>query len=179
MYSCIKNYFILICFTIVNKVSFFQIALGKINKQYGLSSFIPTFLKNKKTTPEMGKDFIIGEKHKLLQKTIGDINYYKLVNTETKTTDFKPCKYSFTSINLIDINKESYNYDIVITNNNFNYLCDGNIINKDFLGWYLSKFYEKLLPLNYKLSIIDDDCEMFDVEQDKSIEFNNDGYKIV
>ena len=64
-------------------------------------------------------------------------------------------------------------------NNDFNYLCDDNIINKDFLTWYLSKFYQKSLPINYKISIIDDDCEMFDLEQDKTIEFHSDGYKIV
>ena len=34
MYSRVKNCIILICFTIVNKVSFFQVAFGKINKKY-------------------------------------------------------------------------------------------------------------------------------------------------
>ena len=179
MYSRVKNCIILICFTIVNKVSFFQVAFGKINKKYNLSSFVPSFLKNKKTSPKMDDDFLIGTKYKLLPKTIDNTCYYKLVTNETKMIDFKPCKYSFTSINLIDTSKDNCDYDINITNNDFNYLCEDNVINKDFLTWYLSNFYQKSLPINYKISIIDDDCEMFDLEQDKTIEFHSDGYKIV
>ena len=117
MYSRVKNCVILICFTIVNKVSFFQVAFGKINKKYNLSSFVPFFLKNKKTSPKMDDDFLIGTKYKLLSKTIDNTVYYKFVTNETKIVDFKPCKYSFTSINLIDTSKEHCDYDINITNN--------------------------------------------------------------
>ena len=78
-----------------------------------------------------------------------------------KSHDFQPCNFTFTSVNLIDkTNNKEYDLDFkcLIT-------CVGNIINKDFLNWSLNYFHNTKLPDEYTVSIIDQDCEMVDLEK--------------
>lgn len=178
IYSRVKSCVFLLCFTIVNRVSFFQVAIGKFNKKYNISSIVPSLFKHKKTSPQQEPDVSIGNNYKLKTKTIDETTYYKLISNTDKTNEINPCNYYFSSINLIN-NENNDNFDINIADNNFNYFCIDNIINKDFLLWYLQKFHKINLPEDYIISIIDHECEMFDLEKDKTIVLHEDTYKIV
>jgi hypothetical protein len=190
LYTKIKSCLFIVCFSIMNRISYVQIVARKINKKYNLSNMIPSFLKYKKKSDDNKNcEFIINTKNKLIHKTIDDISYYKLhENTESnekshtqfneKSHDFQPCKFTFTSVNLIDKtnNKE---YDLDFCSNEFNYFCVGNIINKDFLNWSLNYFHNTKLPDEYTVSIIDQDCEMVDLEKNQCIHLEEDKYSIV
>lgn len=180
MYSQLKSCIFLVCFTIMNRVSYFQIVIRRINKKYKISSLVPGFLKHRKTTPQQDDNFYINSDLKLIPKNIDEITYYKLINKNSDSHEMKPCKYIFTSINLIDVTSENEkDYVINITDNDFNYFCIDNIIDSNFLTWYLQKYHKSILPENYKLSIIDHECEMIDVEKDKLISLEEDTYTIV
>ncbi len=179
MYSQIKNCIFVVCFTIMNRVSYLQIAIRKINKKYNFSSLVPSFLKYKKTDAEQSNDFFISDDYKLVPNNIGNITYYKMEYKDDESFEFKPCNYTFTSINLTDISEEEKDYEINICDDKFNYFCVGNKVNKYFLSWYLQKFHNTELPEKYKLSIIDHECEIIDLESDKIISFQEKNYEVV
>lgn len=180
LYSQFKNSFFIVCFTIMNRVSYLQIAIRKINKQYNFSSFVPSFLKHKKTSPEQSKEYFINPDYKLVSNNINNITYYKMVFKDNEPFVIKPCDYNFTSINLTDITENSEkDYEIDICNEKINYFCVGNKLDKYFLSWYLQKFHNTELPQHYKLSIIDNDCEIIDLESDKTIVFHEKNYEVV
>ena len=48
LYTKIKSCLFIVCFSIMNRISYVQIVARKINKKYNLSNMIPSFLKYKK-----------------------------------------------------------------------------------------------------------------------------------
>jgi len=178
MYSQIKNCLFFVCFTIMNRISYVQIAVRKINKKYNISSLVPSFLKYKKPSTNDDSTILINSNDKLTLHLINNINYYKLIKKNVTDTTVKPCNYSFSSISLSSDDLEK-DIDINITENDFNYYCVDNIINTDFLSWYVRKYYNTELPDNYTLSIIDNDCEMFDLEKSQSILLEEEKYTII
>ena len=68
---------------------------------------------------------------------------------------------------------------LTICDNDFNYYCVDNIINYDFLSWYVNKYYNIALPDKYTLSIIDNNCDMFDLEKSQSILLEEEKYTII
>ena len=178
MYSQIKNCVFLVCFTIMNRISYVQIVMRKINKQYNISSLVPSFLKYKKTSTKEDSTFLINTNDKLTLQVIDDVNYYILIQKDVSDINVKPCNYSLSSVSLSSDDLEK-DIDINISDNDFNYYCADNIINSDFLSWYVRKYYNTELPDNYTLSIIDNDCEMFDLEKSQSILLEEEKYTII
>ena len=180
MYSQFKNCIFVVCFTIMNRVSYLQIAMRKIDKKYKISSIVPSFLKYKKTTPEQCNNIFISDDYKLVCNNIDNITYYKMEQKDETQFETKPCNYNFTSINLTDISKkEEKDYEINICDEKFNYFCVGNKLDKYFLTWYLRKFHNTDLPEQYKLSIIDHECDMINLECDKIISLHEKNYEVV
>ena len=100
MYSQIKNCLFLVCFTIMNRISYVQIAMRKINKKYNISSLVPSFLKYKKPSTNDDSTFLINSNDKLTLQIFDDIKYYKLTTKDNSDITAKPCNYSFSSISL-------------------------------------------------------------------------------
>ena len=178
MYSQIKSCVFLVCFTIMNRISYVQIAMRKINKKYNISSLVPSFLKYKKPSTNQETTFLINSNDKLTLQMVDDIKYYKLTTKDNSDITAKPCNYSFSSISLSSDDLEK-DLDINISDNDFNYYCVDNIINSDFLSWYVNKYYNTALLDKYTLSIIDNNCDMFDLEKSQSILLEEEKYTII
>ena len=196
LYTKIKSCLFIVCFSIMNRISYVQIVARKINKKYNFSNMIPSFLKyKKKSNDNKNCEFVINKNNKLIHNTIDDISYYKLskqennhnnnesnmkshTQTNEESHDFQPCNFTFTSVNLIDKtnNKE---VELDFCNNEFNYFCAGNIIDENFLAWFLNNFHNTKLPDDYTVSIIDQDCEMIDLEKSQCIHLEEEKYSIV
>lgn len=177
VYTKVKNCFFILCFTIINKMSYVQITARKINQKYRLSRLFPFFLKPKTKSENFNNRIQINDSTYLISENIDNRKYYKMMfRDKDDENKIVPCNFSFTSINIICDEKE---YDIDICGDKFNFLCENNIINHDFLKWYLYYFNHVDISNNYKLSIIDDECEMLEVEKGKTIVLNEDKYTIV
>ena len=146
MFLQLKNCAFLVCFTIMNKISYFQIAFRKINNKYNITSMFTSLLpKKKKTSPEEYEDPDNASKFKVIQKTIDETIYYKISSKDCENNIFKPCDFCFTDINLIDTNNgHEQNYEINISDDNCNFFCIDNIINANVLSWYFMKNFKIL-----------------------------------
>lgn len=117
--------------------------------------------------------------HKMFEKTSTEIPnnlhdyecehiYYKFINSE---------------IIINDTNK----FNIHFKTEKYNYLVKDNVINKDFIIYFLNKHYkeklgamseEELSNMKYKLNIIDHNVNLIEVENTSVLKFNKHDYEI-
>lgn len=112
-----------------------------------------------------------------IKNIVGKDEYYKRTltpsNTDSEYNVFfeKP----FIQVEYIEDDKSAYDIHKYLTG----FYINGNtILDRVFLEWYLSYFYDKKCAENYILRIIDKDINMFDVKSDQTIILRNDMYEV-
>ena len=103
------------------------------------------------------------------------IFYFRLDNLDNlDEIKFNEVEKTFLQVELI--NKD--NNEIIDIHRNLDkfYIEDNKILDTKFLKWYVSYFYKKNLPENYKLRIFDKDINMITLEKDDYIKITKDGY---
>jgi hypothetical protein len=96
-----------------------------------------------------------------------------------ETFDYKISKVTFMSVEL------EYNgslYSIILKNDTYNYYIVGNILNQQFLKYYLRNILKSNInddiPFEYTLNIIDDNVNFITVKNTEYLIFNEDNYEI-
>jgi hypothetical protein len=106
-----------------------------------------------------------------LKKKENDVELYKRINEKTevdKNIKMEKVDKQFIQIELCqNANKTSIHKNL----EEF-YLTDNTLLDYVFLKWYVNKFYGLLLADTYKLSIIDSDINMFNLDKNQSIIIN-------
>lgn len=99
--------------------------------------------------------------------------------------DYEHILYKFINTEIIinDTNK----FNIHFKTEKYNYLMKDNVINKDFIIYFLNKHYkenlgnmndEELSNMKYKINIIDHNVNFIELENDKILKFNKQHYEI-
>lgn len=99
--------------------------------------------------------------------------YYFL--SDAKQQKIVPCDYEFLNITLIYKNET---YDINISANQHNFLCVNQKLNHLFFKWFMKSWYNITLNGVYGVSIIDNNCNMFDLDCGKTITLLKEHYII-
>ena len=126
-------------------------------------------------------DFIIwmdnDENNNMLHKIID--------NTSENESDYEHVLYKF--INTEIIINDTKKFNIHFKTEKYNYLMKDNVINKDFIIYFLNKHYkeqlgamnhEELNNMKYKIKIIDHNVNLIELENDKVLKFNKHDYEI-
>ena len=112
-----------------------------------------------------------------IKNTVGKEDFYKRTLTPSKTDSSfdvfgeKP----FIQVEYIENGDTIYDIHKYLTG----FYVNGNtILDRVFLEWYLSYFYDKNCAKDYILRIIDKDINMFDITPDQTIILRNDMYEV-
>ena len=106
-----------------------------------------------------------------LKKKENDVELYKRINEKTevdKNIKMEKVDKQFIQIELC----QNANKTSVHKNLEGFYLTDNTLLDYVFLKWYVNKFYGLLLADTYKLSVIDSDINMFNLDKNQSIIIN-------
>ena len=93
--------------------------------------------------------------------------------------DYTPCNIKFMIMEII-YNTESY--FIELKNDSYNHYIVNNVLNKDFFKYYLSHILK--IEINdddnfeYKMSLIDHNVKMIELNQNNYLIFKEDGYEL-
>jgi hypothetical protein len=112
-----------------------------------------------------------------IRNSIGDDDYYKrtLVPSNKDSTFDVFLEKPFIQVEYIEDGENAYDIHKYLTS----FYVNGNtILDRVFLEWYLSYFYDKGCSDNYILRIIDKDINMFDVKSEQTIILRNDMYEV-
>ena len=176
-----KNLWISLLYQIIYYYSSLEMVYLKFNKKYKKlqnSTLTIEFVKNGKITDECSEyDFIIYSENNC-KKRINDLSEKKTGNKSN---------VSFILCNITINTDISLNFNFL--GDTYNYCLCGNIIDKQFLWFFLNKHYNLNLtePLvNYTMTIIDNNinmytltpCDSFEIMPDKIRLFTNDNGKI-
>jgi len=107
-----------------------------------------------------------------LKKKENDVELYKRINEKTevdKNIKMEKVDKQFIQIELC----QNSNKTSIHKNLEGFYLTDNTLLDYVFLKWYVNKFYGLLLADTYKLSIIDSDINMFNLDKNQSIIINS------
>jgi hypothetical protein len=103
----------------------------------------------------------------VIHKDDDDTEYYKIINEKNtiENDKFEKCEPIFIQVE-IEQNGErtSIHENLKPFYLNFNMILD-----KKFLKWYLEKFYAMVLNEKYKLHIIDNNINLFQIDENQSI----------
>ena len=127
------------------------------------------FVKNGKTIKGENYDFIIYSQN----------NEKKIMNN---AFDKITCVKSDVSFILFNIVMNNTTISLNLFGNNYNYYVYGNVIDAQFLWYFLNKHYNLNLnePLiNYTLNIIDNNVNIYAITYPDHFEITNDGIRIV
>ena len=155
------------------------------------------YINNKKEeTDEIIENFIIQYNNEINKIKIDNINNYKILKNADllilqKNQLYKRienhCDIIKENANLISItNKPFLQVDFIqneksieINDNLQKFYLKGNIIlDKVFMKWFM-KFFYNITATNYKISIIDENVNMFEMKENEKIEILENGYKII
>jgi len=129
------------------------------------TTYTTTSLENNKYIQDTDFDLMF------LKKKENDVELYKRINEKTevdKNIKMEKVDKQFIQIELCqNANKTSIHKNL----ERF-YLTDNTLLDYIFLKWYVNKFYGLLLVDTYKLSIIDSDINMFNLDKNQSIIIN-------
>ena len=106
-----------------------------------------------------------------LKKKENDVELYKRINEKTevdKNIKMEKIDKKFIQIELCQNDSKTS----IHKNLEGFYLIDNTLLDYVFLKWYVNKFYGLLLSDTYKLSIIDSDINMFNLDKNQSITIN-------
>jgi|TARA_B110000971_G_C20015348_1_gene503647 hypothetical protein len=106
-----------------------------------------------------------------LKKKENNIDLYKRINEKTevdKNIKMEKIDKQFIQIELCQNSTKTS----IHKNLEGFYLTDNTLLDYMFLKWYVNKFYGLLLTDTYKLSVIDSDINMFNLEKNQSITIN-------
>jgi hypothetical protein len=112
-----------------------------------------------------------------IRNSIGGDDYYKrtLVPSNKDSTFDVFLEKPFIQVEYIEDGENAYDIHKYLTS----FYVNGNtILDRVFLEWYLSYFYDKSCSDNYILRIIDKDISLFDVESNQTIILRNDMYEV-
>lgn len=155
--NCVKNKIV-----IPYDIEFIQ--NGKIiyktyKKNIGLIKEMPPF------------DFIIYSDNTLYNDNhINKIIYYSI----PKDFNYTKTNFKFIIVNLLQNN---HNFQLNLSNNNYNYYIVNNVINDKFLLYFLNNIEKcKIQLTDYTLQIMDHNINEIEVLSNESLIFNNDDY---
>lgn len=112
-----------------------------------------------------------------IRNTIGDAEYYKRTLAPSKKDSYSDVFFEkpFIQVEYIEEGGEVYDIHKYLTS----FYVNGNaILDRVFLEWYLSYFYDKTCSEKYILRIIDKDINMFDIQCDQTVVLRNDMYEV-
>ena len=130
------------------------------------TTYTSTSLENNKYIQDTDFDLMF------LKKKENDIELYKRINEKTevdKNIKMEKVDKQFIQIELC----QNSNKTSIHKNLEGFYLTDNTLLDYVFLKWYVNKFYGLLLADTYKLSIIDSDINMFNLDKNQSIIINS------
>jgi hypothetical protein len=120
------------------------------------TTYTSTSLENNKYIQDTDFDLMF------LKKKENDVELYKNIKMEKVDKQFIQIELCQNS-NKTSIHKNLEGF----------YLTDNTLLDYVFLKWYVNKFYGLLLADTYKLSIIDSDINMFNLDKNQSIIINS------
>jgi hypothetical protein len=129
------------------------------------TTYTSTSLENNKYIQDTDFDLMF------LKKKENDVELYKRINEKTevdKNIKMEKVDKQFIQIELC----QNSNKTSIHKNLEGFYLTDNTLLDYVFLKWYVNKFYGLLLADTYKLSIIDSDINMFNLDKNQSIIIN-------
>ena len=112
-----------------------------------------------------------------IRNTIGGEEYYKRTLAPSNKDSYSDVFFEkpFIQIEYIGEGGEIYDIHKYLTS----FYVNGNaILDRVFLEWYLSYFYDKSCSEKYTLRIIDKDINMFDIQPDQTVILRNDMYEV-
>jgi hypothetical protein len=98
-----------------------------------------------------------------INKMINKTNYFKRAPNENFCIE--PIKKCFLSVELI-LDKEKIN---ITDNLNSFYLINNSILDENFMKWFFWKYYEKDLPENYSIQLLDNNVNMLSINKTQYI----------
>ena len=154
------------------------------------------YINNKEEKDEKVENFIIQYNNEINKIKIDNINNYKILKNADllilqKNQLYKRienhCDIIKENSNLIKIkNKPFLQVDFIqneksieINDNLQKFYLKGNIIlDEVFIKWFMKYFYN-ITVTNYRISIIDENVNMFEIKENEKIEMLENGYKII
>ena len=112
-----------------------------------------------------------------IRNTVGGEEFYKRTLTPSKKDGTFDVFVERPFIQVEYIEKGGNVYDIHKYLSGF-YVNGNTILDRVFLEWYLSYFYDKNCTDDYLLRIIDKDINMFEITSDQTVVLRNDMYEI-
>lgn len=112
-----------------------------------------------------------------IRNTICHEEYYKRTLAPSNKDSYSDVFFEkpFIQVEYIEEGGDVYDIHKYLTS----FYINGNmILDRVFLEWYLSYFYDKKCSEKYTLRIIDKDINMFDVNSDQTILLRNDMYEV-
>lgn len=100
-----------------------------------------------------------------------------ILSTLNTSSSFNQCTYNFLNITVFFNNKE---YNIELSNSQWNFYCDNNLLDFDFLHWYMTNvFHEKNFDKSYLCHILDSNYEFIELDSNSYMRLNKDSYEVI
>jgi len=106
------------------------------------------------------------------------ITYYKMDESieDDPFAFMHICDWEFYTVSLVH---NAIVYDVVLNNREMNFYIIGNTLDDMFFQWYMNRYHNIAYMDEYSVSILNNKCDVIEMEPSDRMLFEKDGYKLI